>query len=821
MGEWGRDLRIAGRVLLRSRGFAAVAIASLAIGIGANSAVFSVADALLLTPLPYADADRLAIVWQRSPGLNVPQDWLSTGQYLDIKADGEVFDDVAAAIGVSVNLTAAGAPERVDGARVSSSFFTVFGAAAAMGRVFTAEEDRPGAPPAVILTQGFWRRHFGADPAVLGRTLTLNGSPYTIVGVMPAGFSLDKEVMPPVNGIARVDFLLPLPLDAGARAVRGREDYDVFAKLKRGVSLARAQEEMDLVASRMKRDYPAVYPPNGGLTLSVVPLLAQVVGDARLALLVLLGAAGFVLLIACGNVANLLLSRAAIREKELAVRVALGAGRAQLLRQLMAESTLLALAGGALGLLLAVAGVAALRHAGPAGIPRLGAVGVDLRVVGFTFAVALATALLVGLLPALRASRVDPNTALKEGGRGAVATGAFGLGHDRLRRLLIASEVALSLVLCVGAGLLVRSYQRILVARPGFDPHDLLSLRLSVPAYRYGSPEAVARFYRTLEDRVRALPGVASVGANYMLPLSPVSLAWEPIAIEGYVPRSAGDDLVIASSGYVNADYFRAMGIPLLSGRCFTRQDTRDAPAVAIVDRQMAARFWPGQDPLGKRLRRGGDGPWYTVVGVVADEKEYLAGNEPPIHVYFTLEQLVVGTRYLVVRSTVPPAALAASVVREVRALDPDLPVFDVATMEERLHQSLAGRRFATTLLGVSAALALALAGIGIYGVASYWAAQRTREIGIRMAMGASGPAIQRLVLRQAAAPVVAGAAVGLLLAFALARLLSRFLYGVGAADPATFAAVPLLLAGLAVLASYLPARRAARVDPMAAVRQE
>ena len=821
MEGWARDLRLGARALLRSRGFAVVAVLSIALGVGANSALFTVTNALLLKPLRYRDADRIAIIWQRSPGLNVPQDWLSVGQYLDIAADGRVFDRVAAAIGVSVNLTGGGTPERVDGVRLSSSFFPLVGAVPALGRVFTADEDEPGRPATVVLSDGFWRRRFGADPSVLGRTLTLNGSPFTIVGVMPPEFSLDREVMPPVNGIDHADFLLPLPLAASARSARDREDYNVFARLKRGVSLARAQREMDVVASRMQRDYPAAYPPNGGLTISVVPLLTQVTGDVRLALLVLSGAVGFVLLIACGNVANLLLSRAAIREKEIAIRAAVGAGRFQLVRQLMAESLVLFLAGGALGLVLAVAGVALLRGAGPAAIPRLGEVAVDLRVVAFTLAASLGTAAVFGMVPALRASRVDPNTALKEGGRGSAGTSAFGLGHDRLRRLLVAGEVALSLVLLVGAGLLVRSYQRILSASPGFDPHNVFTFRLSLPAYRYGTPEAVAGFYRTLDDRLRALPGVEYVGANYLLPLSPVALGWEPISIEGYVPKAAGEDLVISSSGYVSADYFRAMRIALVSGRFFTSQDTRDAPRVAIVNDRLAARFWPGEPPLGKRLRRGNDGPWYEVVGIVADDKEYQPDGEPPIRVYFTLEQLVVGTRYLAIRSAVPPAALAATVTREIRSLDPDLPVFDVATMEQRLRESLARRRFATLLLGASAALALVLAGIGIFGVASYWTSQRTREIGIRMAMGASGPAIRRLVFRQAAAPVALGAGLGLALAAALSRVLSKFLFGVGLADPVTFGVVPVLLAGIALLACYLPARRASRVDPLAAVRQE
>jgi predicted permease len=821
MEAWRHDLRHGLRVLVQARGFTAVAALSLAIGIGANSALFSVANALLLKPLGYASADRIAIIWQRSPGLNVAQDWLSVGQYLDVKTDSRVFDQVAATIGASVNLTGDGPPERVDGARVSSSLFPLFRASAALGRVFSKAEDEPGQAPVVILSDGFWRRRFGSDPSVIGRSLMLNGHPFTVIGVMPATFRFNKEVMPAVNGIQNVDFLLPLPLTGSARATRDREDFNVFARLKPGVSMAQAQTEMNLVADRMKREYPANYPPGGGLTISVVPLLTQVVGDVRRPLYILLGAVGFVLLIACGNVTNLLLSRAAIRQKEMAIRAAVGASQQRLVRQLMAESLLLSLLGGALGLMLAELAVQALRRAGPANIPRLAEVAVDLRVVGFTFVASLVTGVLFGLAPAVRAARVDPNDVLKEGGRGSAGTRAFGLGHNRLRGLLIAVEVGLSVVLLVGAGLLIRSYQRILNASPGFDPHNLLTLRLSLPGFRYPTPEAVAGFFRTLDERIRAVPGVEYVGANYLLPLSSVALGWEPISIEGYVPKAPGEDLIIASSGYISPDYFRAMGIPLVKGRFFTRQDTRGAPPVVIVDDRLAARFWPAGDPLGMRLRRGNDGPWYTVVGIVADGKEYDADREPPIRAYFSLDQLVVGTRYLAVRSAIEPASLTAAITREIRSLDPDLPVFDVGTMDERLRESLAHRRFVMVLLGAFATVALLLAATGIYGVTSYWANQRTREIGVRMAMGAMPDAIQRMVVRQAMVPVAIGASSGLLAAWGLTRILASLLFGVSTTDRVTFGLVPILLGSIAVLASYVPARRASRVDPLVAVRQE
>ena len=511
METWWNDLRHGLRVLASQPAFTIVAVASLALGIGANTAIFSVTNALLLRPLPYEDADRLTILWQRSPGLGVQQDWFSIGQYLDIKLDNQVFSEVAATIGASFNLTGRGAPERIDGARVSSSLFSLFGATAAAGRVFTSDEDMPGKPPVVILSNGFWKRRFGSDPSVVGRTLTLNGNSFTIVGVMAADFVFNKEIMPAVNGIANVDLLLPLPLNETARSNRAGEDFNVFAKLKPGVTVEKAQAAMNVLAARMKRDYPQNYPPNGGLTVSVVPLINQVVGDVRLALYVLLGAVGLVLLIACGNVANLLLARAAVRQKEMAIRAAVGASRERIIRQLLTEAVLVGALGGVLGLAIAVAAVQLLGRFGPANIPRLGEVAMDGRVLAFTFAISLVTGIVFGLVPALRASRLDLNEVLREGGRSGMGTSAFGLGHHQLRRLLIAGEIALSLVLLIGAGLLVRSYERITSANPGFDAKNVLSFRLALPGFKYRTPDAVIAFYKQLEDRLAALPGVQHV----------------------------------------------------------------------------------------------------------------------------------------------------------------------------------------------------------------------------------------------------------------------------------------------------------------------
>jgi predicted permease len=822
LGVLGQDIRYAFRAFSTNPGFAAAAILSLAIGIGANTSIFSVANALLLRPVPYRDPDRLAILWNRSPGLSITEDWFSTAQYFDIKTGHQGFEQLAIAIGSTVNLTGDGEPERVGIIRASSNLLPMLGVAPAEGRIFRADEDAPGRPIAAVLSHGMWTRRFGADPRVIGRSITLNGQPCEVVGVLPRSFALPRETLPTLYGAEQTDVFLPLPLSPAAPRTRDREDYNIIGKLRAGVSLRQAQAEMETITARLRRDYPDLYPPNGGLTFSIVPLIEQVVGEVRRPLYILLGAVGFVLLVACANVANLLLARAVARRKETAVRAAFGASRARIVRQLLTESVLLALCGGALGILLSAWSLQWIHVLGPRSVPRLEEIGIDGRVLGFTLLVSTLTGILFGLAPALRLSRLDLNATLKETGRDSAGVNAMWGRGRHVRRVLVVAELALSVVLLIGAGLLVRSFARLQEVDPGFSTGNLLTFDLTMAGRKYDNVPARLAAYRDLWDRLDRLPGVAASGGTSALPLTE-TYAWTPVTIEGRTPPP-GEKFITADERIVGWRYFEAMQIPLHQGRFFNEQDPGAGPRVAIVDERMARQFWPNQDPVGKRIHQGGANaqtPWLTIVGVVGRVKHDALDSDPRIAFYLPQTQAPTRAMTVVIRARTDPTALTPAVKKEIRELDPALPMYQVRTLEQIVDQSLARRRFSMLLLGIFAGLALTLAAVGIYGVMAYLVSQGSRDIGIRIALGATRGGILGLVLRQGMVLALCGVAIGLAGAFALTRFMRSLLFGIAETDAVTFAAIPALLTLVALVASYIPARRAAKVDPIVSLRCE
>ena len=809
-------------MLAKSPGFTLAAVLSLAIGIGANTSVFSIINALLLRPLPYQDADQLVILWNRSPGLNITEDWFSTAQYFDIKNGHHGFEQVAIAIGGNYNLTSQGEPERVGTIRVSSNLLPMLGQAAALGRVFTPDEDLPGKPATALLSYGMWLRHFGADPKMIGKSVTLNGLPYEVVGIMPRAFSLPREVLPTLDGAEQADVLLPLPMPPDAAQNRDHEDYNIMGKLKPGVSITQARAEMDTITARLRHDYPQVYPPNGGLTFGIVPLLEQVVGDVRPTLFVLLGAVGFVLVIACANVANLLLARAVARQKEIAIRTALGASRFRIVRQALTESVLLSVCGGACGVLLAFLSLHWIHVFGPKSVPRINDIGIDKVALVFTFTLSVFSGAVFGLVPAIRVSRLDLHTTLKDENRGTSgASAVWGRGHN-LRRILVISELALCVMLLIGSGLLIRSFMRLQNVSPGFDANNVLTLELTMSGPRYKDPQVVVATYRQLWNRLEGLPGVTASGAVTALPLSQM-FAWGPITVEGRVPPP-GENFINVDERMVSGHYFEAMGIPLRSGRFFNEQDTSTSPKVVVIDEYMAQQLWPNQDPIGRRIHFGGiadKAPWQTVVGVVGRVKQYTLDSDSRIALYLPHTQYPTRAMNVVLRSGADPATLASAVKQQIHELDNDLPLYNVRTMNQRLDESLARRRFSMLLLGLFACVALALATIGTYGVMAYLVNQGTREIGIRIALGATQRTIVRLIVWKGLALALCGIAFGLAGAFVLARLMRSLLFGVSPSDPLTFVLFSLILTLITLLASYIPAHRAARIDPIVSLRDE
>ena len=828
MSQFLQDLRYALRMLRKNAGLTAVIVLSLAIGIGANTAIFSVVDALLLRPLPFPHAERLAALWLRSPGINILQDWPSPGEYIDLKTQNRSFQEMSISIGTAATLIGTEEPQNVDVLMTESTLFHMLGAKPLMGRLLLPEEDKPGKPAIAVLSYEVWQRLFHSDPQIVGRTIRLSNGrisfitkadAFQVAGVLRPEFQLNNEVMQTVASIPRIDIYLPLPLAADAVNRRGDENYNLMARLKPGVTMEQAQADVSVIASRIrekdKRDRT--------FTISVVPLLDQVVGNVRRALLVLLASVALVLLIACANVANLLLSRAGARQKEVAIRTALGAGGRRLIRQLLTESILLGLAGGAAGLVIAEWSLYVVRTVNPGNIPRLEAIGIDGSVLAFTLMVSLATGAAFGLAPALRAANLDLNSALKSGGRSTQGDGGFSASRHRLRSLLVVSELAFSLMLLIGAGLLIRSFIRLQSVSPGFRPDHLISMRVGATANRPPANDRAAQAAyvaaanargRHLFEQIAAIPGITSAGSVGSLPFTS-SVGWGGINVEGFQPKP-GEELQVDIRDATPA-YFHTMQIPLLQGRFFTDEDaTADPTRSVIIDDRFAQRFWPNGDAIGKQV-------WFNpkekmqIVGVVGMVKEYGLDVEPRIVVYFPTSY----TQWVVARTTGDPAALSGAIIHEIHAIDPTRPVFDVRSMDQRMYDSMARQRFSAIMLGAFAAFALILAAVGTYGVISYLVSQNTHDLGVRIALGAGRGSILGLVARQGMALALAGIAAGLTGAFLLTRLMSSLLFGVSATDGLTFSVVPLALAAVAGLACYVPALRATRVDPMTALREE
>jgi putative ABC transport system permease protein len=804
-----QDLRYGARMLWKSPGFTLIAVITLALGIGANTAIFSVIDALMLRPLPFRGPDKLFQVWESNVKLGYNEMEASYPNFADWRDQNQVFEQIAIYSSGTYNLAGAAEPERAQGAIVSPAFFPLLGVKPTLGRVLAREEDHPNKVFSAVMSERLWRRRFNSDPQIIGRTISLDLESFTVVGVVPN--ITDLAGMP-----NDTDLWIPISHGIGFDNRRGH-GYTVMARLKQGVTREQAQADMDRIAGSLAIQHPD---SNTGHGVKLVPLQEQIVGDFKLALLALLGAVLFVLLIASANVANMLLARAAGRQKEISIRAALGAGRFRLIRQLLAESLLLAGLGGAAGLLLAVWGVYLLVAFGPAELPRAGEVAVNMRALGFTFAVSLLTGIIFGLAPALQASRPDLNETLKDGVRGATGSA----GHRRMRSLLVVSEIALSLALLVGAGLLMRSFLKLQAVDPGFNPNNMLTMKVSLEGPNYDKAESRIAFYDQLLDKIKALPGVQSVGARSHIPLVPAdNYANLAFAIEGRLSDPANRPTAYYNK--VSPDLFRTMEIPMSKGRPFNEHDDQKAQNVIIINETLARRYFPGEDPIGKRMTLEDENPkeedWATIVGVVKDTKPLTLDGKPAPEMYMPFAQQPGRSMALMIRTTNKPESVVAAVRRNVQALDRNQLVYGLRTFEGVMSEAVATPRFRASLLGVFAALALILAMVGVYGVMSYAVTQRTREIGIRMALGAEPRDALRMVMRQGAKLAAAGVAIGSVAAAALTWLIEGLLFDLRAADPVTFVTAPILLAGAALLACYLPARRATKVDPIVALRCE
>ncbi len=810
-----QDLRHGLRGLRRSPAFTVAAVVTLTLGVGATAAIFSVAHAVVFKPLPYGDIDRRVMIWSQWRGFD--KTWVSEAELFDYRTRCATLSQVAAWGTGQVNLTGGGEPLRIGVGQVTANTFETLGVRPALGRGFTRDEDVPGRNTVAVISHGLWQRHFGGDPAVLGKTLRLDGEPHTVVGVMPPEFQLPTDYGE--DAAEPTELWVPLAINM-QEIERGSHGLYAAAVLAPGATAEKATSELRALAASLTRE--GLYPKDMKFTAFAVGLEEEILGGVRQALYLLLGAVGFLLLIACANVASLLLARSETRQREVAVRAALGAGRGRLVRHVLTESLILAGVGSVLGLAVALGAGRALAALGPAGIPRAAAVGVDFQVFGFTALLALLTTALFGLLPALRALQVAPVNALREAGGRTTA----GLAGRRLRHALVVSEVALAVVLVIGAGLMIRSLESLQELDLGFRPKGVLTARLWLPEATYEKPEQVVAFYQQLLDRVRALPGVETAGLVRLLPLGATIGDWG-LAIEGdpnpMTTRAKGD-WQVATDGA-----FEALGERLIRGRLLSPRDTTDAEQVAVINETMARTYWPNRDPIGQRFRmgRGDKGPWVTVVGIVGNERHNGITAVVKEKFYRPHSQFHKSTgnpargMTLVIRTPGDPASLAGSVRQVVASMDSTLPVAAIRPMTEVVDASMVMPRLTGAVLVLFALLALSLAAVGIYGVLSYLVNERTHEIGIRVAVGASSGQVLRLVLAHSLALTGSGLAIGLVAAAALTRLMSGVLYGVAPLDPLTFVAVPALLAAVAAVASYVPARRASRIDPMLALRVE
>ncbi|MGB7281037.1 MAG: ABC transporter permease [Candidatus Acidiferrum sp.] len=806
-----QDLKFALRMLRKNPGFTAVAVLTLAMGIGANTAIFSVVNTVLLQPLPYNDAGRIISVSQIDLKTQDSGALMSFTKYTQIREQNKTLESLGGYYPLTLSLVTEREPEAVNGARASLDFFRVLGISPARGRAFSPEEEQDGGPDVAVISDGFWHSHFGGDPGALGKTLVLDGKSATIVGILPASFRFPLQYPEP-------DVWLPRPSETvlltPAQIQGGASYFNMIARLRPGETLQRVRAEMDAINARYKRQFGS----NADATrfgIYAQTLEDSLVGGLRSSLLVLLAAVGFVLLIACANVANLLLSRATAREREIAVRKALGASGGRLVRQLLSESVLLSVCGGALGVLLAAALLPAVRSISPGTVPRLGEARIDGEVLIFSLLLCVITGIVFGLVPALQTSKKDLHATLKEGGHGSSEGG----GRGRFRALLVVAEMGVALVLMTGAGLLIQSFSRLMQVNPGFSPKNLMAFPLKLPPSRYTLPEQQAQFYRELLDDVRAMPEVQSAGITSYMPFSG-SIRMVFVCPEGRVCQGIGKDPTSAVR-QVSAGYFETVRTPLLRGRVITAQDVAGGLPVVVINETAAKHFFPGQNPIGKHLANSRDMVQREIVGVVGDVKFFGLNAANQEEMYLPMAQAPWPNTTLVVRSQANTQSLVAAVRAKIAEVDPNLPVSGVSSMEEAIGNSVAQPKLTMQFVGVFAGFALLLAAIGIYGVMAYTVSARKQEMGIRMALGAAPADILRLVVGQGMRMTLVGVALGVVVSLALTRLLASLLFGVGATDPVVFSAAAVVLAVAALVACYFPARRATRVDPIMVLRHE